>query len=96
MHKITLTFRPRFSFSRNDKGNHVRVEDICTLRPAPRTQFRGGSCRDNQIGWRPYICKVLPGCMRTHSKTPINGNVLVLDWGQKVGKAGGGVGAGTR
>ena len=58
---------------------------MLTLRPAPSTEFRGGSCRDSQIGWRPHICKVLPGCIRTHSKTPMNGNGLILDWGLKVG-----------
>ena len=45
---------------------------MLTLRPAPSTEFRGGSCRDSQIGWRPHICKVLPECIKAHSKTPMH------------------------
>ena len=53
-----------------------------TLRPAPSTEFRGGSCRDSQIGWRPHICKALPGCIIAHSKTPVNLHTTGLagDW----------------
>ena len=43
-----------------------------TLRPAPSTEFRGGSHCDSQIGWGPHIFKVLPGCITTDSKTPID------------------------
>ena len=39
-------------------------------RPALSTEFRRSSCCHSQIGWRPNICKVLPGCIITHSKTP--------------------------
>ena len=63
-----MTFWPRFAISRNDLGNWVKVKDMFTLRPAPSTEFRGGSCCGSQIGWGPHICKVLPGCIITHSK----------------------------
>jgi hypothetical protein len=67
-----MTFWPRFSISRNDLRNRVKVEDMCTLRPAPSTEFRGGSCCDSQIGWGPHTCKVLPGGIIAESKTPVN------------------------
>ena len=85
MHNLTMTFWTKFSFSRSDLRNSVETKDIFTLRPAPGTEVRGGSCCDSQIDWRPNHCKALQGCIRTHSKTPVNGNVLVLDWGRKVG-----------
>ena len=66
-----MTFWPRFSNSRNDLGNQVKVKDISTLRPVPSTEFRGGSCCGSQISWGPHICKVLPGCIKTCSKTPM-------------------------
>ena len=50
-----ITFWPRFPISRNDLGNWVEVKDMLTLRPAPSPEFRGGSCRDSQIGRRPHI-----------------------------------------
>ena len=76
-----MTFWPRFAISRNDLGNWVKVKDMFTLRPAPSTEFRGGSCCGSQIGWGPHICKVLPGCIIAHSKTPINIHVTVLHSG---------------
>ena len=65
-----MTFWPRFAVSRNDLGNFVEIGDMFTLRPAPSTEFRRGSCCSSQIGWGPNICKVLPGCVITHSKIP--------------------------
>ena len=62
----------RFSYSRNDSGNRVEVKDISTLRPAPSTEFGGGSHCDNQIGWGSHIFKVLPGCITADSKTPMS------------------------
>ena len=67
-----MTFWPRFAISRNDRGNLVKVEDMFTLRPAPDTEFRGGSCCDSQIGWGPHIFKVLPGCITADSKTTMS------------------------
>ena len=67
-----MTFWPRFQSSSNDPGNGVEVKGIFTLRPAPRTEFRGGSHCDSQIGWGPYIFKVLPGCITADSKTPMS------------------------
>ena len=67
-----MTFWPRFPISRNDLGNWVEVKDMLTSRPALSTEFRGGSCHDSQIGWRPHIRKGLPGCIIAHSKTPAN------------------------
>ena len=78
MHKYTLTCWPRFPISRNDLQNQDEVKDISTLRPAPSTEFRGGSCCDSQIGWGPHICKVLPRCITAHSKTPTNLHITVL------------------
>ncbi len=49
-----------------------------TSRPAPSTEFRGGSHCDSQIGWGRHICKVLPGCITKHSKTPTNVHIAVL------------------
>ena len=66
-----LTYWPRFSISNNDSGNEVEVRDISTLRPAPSTECRGGSCCDSQMGWGPHICKVLPGRITTEIKTHI-------------------------
>ena len=66
-----MTFWPRFAISRNDLGNLVKVKDMFTLRPAPGTEFRGGSCCGSQIGWGPHICKVLSGCITADSKTPM-------------------------
>ena len=73
-----LTCWPRFSIYRNDPGNRVEVKDIFILRPAPSTEFRGGSRCDSQIGWRPHICKVLPQCITAHSKTPTNLHITGL------------------
>ena len=67
-----MTFWPRFPICRNHLGNLVEVKDMLTSRPAPSTEFRGGSCLDSQIGWRPNIFKVLPGCIKAYSKTPIH------------------------
>ena len=84
-----LTFWPSFAIFKNDLGNWAKVKDIVTLRPATSTEFRGGSCCGSQIGWGPHICKVLPGCIIAHSKTPVNlhtaglagTSVDVLGWG---------------
>ena len=64
------TCRPRFSSLRNVLENWIQIKDVLTWRPAPSTEFGRGSCCHSQIGWRPYICKVLPGCVITHFKTP--------------------------
>ena len=56
-----------------------------TLRLAPSTEIRGGSCCGSQIAWGCHICKVLPGCIITHSKTPINIHVTVLHSGLGTG-----------
>jgi len=40
------------------------VEQIGTLRPAPRTEFRGGSCCGSQIGWRGHIYNFLQGYVK--------------------------------
>ena len=87
--KFSVTFWPRFSTSRNDSWNWVEVKDILTLRPAPSTEFRGGSHCDSQIGWGPHICKVLPGCIITHSKTPMNLHIIVLFWALRRDRTGG-------
>ena len=42
-----------------------------TLRPAPSTEFEGGSQCDSQIRWGAHICKFLPGCLTADSKTPM-------------------------
>ena len=83
-----MTFWPRFAVSRYDLGNLVKVEDMFTLRPAPSTKIRGGSCCGSQIGSWPNIFKVLSGCKRTHSKIPTNIHATALhsglgtvDWG---------------
>ena len=34
---------------RNDPGNPVEVKNMFTLRPAPSTEFEGGSCCDSQV-----------------------------------------------
>ena len=70
--KHRMTFWPRFPISRNDLGNWLEVEDMLTLCPIPSTEFRGGSCRDSEIGWRLHICKDSPGCIIAHAKTPVN------------------------
>ena len=80
-----MTFWPRFPISRKDSGNWVEVQDMLTLRPAPRTEFRGGSHCDSQIGWRGHICKIWPGCVTLNSKTPMKGDTLALDLGKKIG-----------
>ena len=85
-----MTFWPRFSFSRNDIRNQVEIKIFFDLRPAPSTEFRGGSRCDSQIGWGPHICKVLPGCIITHSKTPINLHIIVLYWALRLGTGPGG------
>ena len=83
-----MRFWPRFAISRNDVRNWVKVKDMFTLRPAPSTTNRGGSCCDSQIGCRRNISKVLRECVIMHSKTPIGVHVTVLVWGY-------GCGAGT-
>ena len=93
MHDFTTAFWPRFSFSRNDQGNQVSIEDILNLKTAPSTEFWRGSCCDSQIGWRGHICKFLPGCITLNSQTPMKGHALVLDLGKKI-RAGLAVGMG--
>ena len=66
--------------NRNDLGNQAEVKDTSTLRPAPSTEFRGGSHCDSQVGWGPNIYKVLPRCITAHSKTPTNLHITVLHW----------------
>ena len=78
--KCTPTCWARFSISRNGLGNRAEVKDISTLRPAPSTEFRGGSCCNSQMGWRPHICKILPGCITAHSKTHISLHATMLVW----------------
>ena len=56
----------------NFLGNQAEIKDISTLRPGPGTEFRGSSCSDSQIGWGPHIFKVLPGCIKAHSKTAMS------------------------
>ena len=70
-----MAFWPRFAASRNNLGNLVKIEDMLTLRPAPTTEFRGGSCCGIQIDWGPNICKVSPGCIAANSKTPMGEHV---------------------
>ena len=77
MHKYRMTFWPRFAISRYDLGNLVKVEDMFTLRPAPDTEFRSGSCWGSQIDWGRNICKVLPGCITADSKTPMDEHVEI-------------------
>ena len=48
-----------------------------TLRPAPGTEFEGGSQCDNQIRREANICKVLPGCITADSKTPMGEHVTL-------------------
>ena len=73
-----LTYWPRFSISRNDLGNQAEIKDISTLRPAPSTEFEGGSGCNSQIGWGPHVCKVLAGCISVHSRIPINLHNTIL------------------
>ena len=72
-----MTFWPRFAISRNDLGNLVKVKDVFTLRPAPSTEFEGGSQCDSQIRWEAHICKFLPGCLTADSKTPMDEHVKI-------------------
>ena len=85
LHECTLAFWPRFLFSKNARGNQVKLKDMLTLRLAPMTECQGGSRCDSQIGWRPYVCKVLPGCITAHSKTPTNVHITGLNWGLGTG-----------
>ena len=39
--------------------------------PGPSTEFRCGSCWHSHFSWRGHIWKMLPRCLKTHSKTPI-------------------------
>ena len=73
-----MTFWPRFSTSRNDLGNQAEIKDISTLRLAPSTEFRGGSCCGSQIGWGGHIFKILPRCIPAHSKTPTKSHITGL------------------
>ena len=77
MHKYRVTFWPWFAISRNVLGKLVEVKDMFTLRPAPSTEFEGGSQCDSQICWEAHICKVLPGCVTADSKTPMGEHVTL-------------------
>ena len=63
--KYRMTFWPN---SRNRPGNWVEVRDMLTW--------------DRLLAqdWRPHICKVLPGCIIVHSKTPANLHTTDLAW----------------
>jgi hypothetical protein len=70
-----MTFWPRFQVSRNDLGNFVEMKDMFTLKPAPGKEVQGGPCCSSQVDWGPNICKALPGCITTDSKTPMGEHV---------------------
>ena len=59
------------------------------LRLAPRIAMRNNSPCGNQTVWVLHTCRVLPGCMMTHSKISINIHVTI--W-----RPGGGGGAGKK
>ena len=84
--KHRMTFWPRLAISRSDLGNWFKVKDVFTLRLAPSTEFRSGSCCNNNCLRRPNICKVLPGCLETHPEKPIN--LQLKDWGLRSGGVG--------
>ena len=63
--------------SRNDLGNLVKVKHVFTLRPAPSTEFEGGSQCDSQIHWEAHICKVLQGYITEDSETPMDEHVTL-------------------
>ena len=48
-----------------------RNKNIGAFGPGSCTEFRYGSCWHSHSGWRHRICKILPGGVETHSKTPI-------------------------
>ena len=61
--------------------------------------FRCGPCCHSQIGWRYNICKVLPGCVITNSKTHQEYTNTGcgwdgLGWVRRMGMGGGGLGWG--
>ena len=60
MYKINhyLEHQQKVWISRNSFTNQVPIEGIRTLRPAPRSEFQGGSYSGSQIGWGDHICKV--------------------------------------
>ena len=55
----------------------MEIRDVFTLRLAPSTEFRGGSCCSSQIDWGPNIRKVLPGYVTADSKTPMGEHVTL-------------------
>ena len=59
---------------------HRGGRSFSALRAAPRTEVRGGSRCDSQIGRGPPICQVLPGCIITHSETSRTMHVADLPW----------------
>ena len=83
--KRTLTCWPSFSISRTNSGYQAEIKDISTLALAASTKIRDGACCDSQIGWRPHICKVLPGCIMKDSEISIGVNISVLVWGLGLG-----------
>ena len=83
--KCTMTFWPRFKFSKNDPGNRAKTKDVLTLRPAPSTELGGCSKRHGQISWGAHIWKVLTGRITAASKTPMSGDLTVLEWGRRLG-----------
>ena len=80
-----MTFWPRLAISGNELRNLVKVKEMFNLRPAPATEFQGGSCCGSQIGWRLDIRKILAGCTRTYSKAPRNTHSTGLHLGQAAG-----------
>lgn len=48
--------------------------------PRDTEQFQDGSRWDGKIGWVHHICKVLPGCITAHSKTPTDLCITGLHW----------------
>ena len=50
-----------------------------TLRPAPSTEFRGGSCCASHFLWGAIFAFLLPGGSETYSKTPTKSRDNVRD-----------------
>ena len=77
-----MAFCQTIAHSRNELGNWVKFENLFTSTPGPSTAFRGGSCCDTEIVWKPNICNVLARCITTHSKTPKT--ILLLQVWQEI------------
>jgi len=63
-----LTFRPRSYICRKSSRLQVEEKDIRAFRPAPSTEFRGGTCCGSHLGWGAYLQNLSRG-VETHSKT---------------------------